>query len=804
MSFVSENRESPPILIVDKAGELGLPLCKKLSRESTVVFVSKYEPNDPQNIAYVPFGKEIPKVPDNTYSHVFIIDDGEDITFEYLSSFFEKAKSDKAVFCFCTNLQNQDKIPPEIFEYAKSKILVLGDLFPGKGFFSKAYTNRFLTQAQSRGKIEVPQDGMGITYPVFIDDAVLGILESAFGTSSEKTYYLFPKHGTSLLSLAHIIQKNDPSIKIDFSNEKFKKSTQIKKEGRYLLSEKYPLEERIKTLRGKRGQFLEKEEAVEDNDLNLLPTPYLKIFLFTIIFFLFLPLLTTLFFSFLGGFFLDILKSQNSNNLLSLSKSSYILANNFSKALLFENSFIKSDLINKLISSIDEGNLETENVLEYYKSLDLLSEGKTSEGISFLRNFLVFAQSKRTTEVIDKSLFNFISQTINVWPQILALDTRKNYLILFQNNNLPRPTGGQIQYFAVLSFDNGKISDFRTYDTKESDRKLKGHIEPPFAIRRFLKSPHWYLKDSNFNPDFIQSADSASFFVDLEESEKVDGVVAVDLNFLSQLLGKKITGQNLNAEVTRLKDSLKSKSLARTLLTAQFAKLLESKDIIFAFNDKSVQTIFSSNNFSSTISKTDENSPKKINDFLGVVEADFGEPINFVERKLNHKVEIGEDGKVASNVLFEIKNSEDTEYRNYIRFYTPQGSVLKKIKINGLDKELTAAITDPLVYEDKDFKASDRLEVESSNQSGKSVFGFFLSIPQNSTSTISISYESPKIESLSSLSNFSYNLVFFKQPGVEPYPYDFSISAPPIFKASKSTFGGNTAKDFDLTFNFGK
>ena len=815
MPFISENRENLPILIVDSAGTIGIPLCKKLSEEGTLVFVSKKEPADTQNIIYIPFERKIPKVPDNLYSHIFVIDDGEE-TLDYISSFLKKAQDDKAVFCFCTSLENLEKIPNEIFEYKKSRIIFLGDLFPAGGIFSKSYVNRFLVQAKNRGRIDIPGDGMEITYSVFIDDAILGILEASFGTSIDKTYYLFPRHGSTLLTLAHMIQKSDPNIKIDFSDEKPKKTTPVQKEGKYLLSDNYNIEEKIKDLKIRAGQFTRKEsvEELPQNTGWTFPS-FLnpRILLFSVIFFLFLPLLTTLIFSFLAGLSLDKAKSQSGNSkyFLGLSKSSFALASSFSKVLLYETSFLKPEPITKLTQSIEDGNLQTENILEYFNALDLLHAGKTAEGIASLKNFLVFTQSKKLN-IIDGDLLNFISQTINVWPQILAVDSNKTYLILFQNNFFPRPTGGIIQSYGILSLENGKISDFKIYNTYDSDKNLKGHVEPPFAVRRYLKSPHWYLRDSNFNPDFIESAASSSFFVDLENNQKVDGVIAVDVNFLIKLFEKK--GQVLDKEklnhknyltevATKLKDDLKLQNLAEIFLSKDFAKQVEKKDIIFAFKDKSIENIFSTNNFSSTIYDNRQNSPKRINDYLGIVEVNLGDSQESIERKLTQKIDVSEDGNVLSNVSYEIKNSAKSDYNNYLRFVVPQGSLLQKVKINGENREFTDAETNPSVYESKDFTPPQKLEVEKYNQNGKSVSGFYISVPQGERMVIDVSYNIQTLPSISTLSDFSYNLHFFKQPGIDPYPFKTSISYPSYFKTSSITsFQGNTDRDFELGFNF--
>lgn len=820
--LISEKKESSPILIVDKIGTLGTVLATKFAVESTVVLVTKKELSL-ENILIIPFENKIPKIPNNLYSHIFVIDDEEDITMDFLSSFLNKAREDKAVFCFCTNIKNQEKIPQDILDYKKTKVVFLGDVFPGKDLFSKSYINRFINSSKNRGRINVPQDGMAISYPVFLEDTILAIFEASFGTSQEKIYYALPKHGVTLLTLAHMMQKIDPDIKIDFSDEMVLSQVPMYKDGRYLLDEKYPLEEKLKSLKIKAGKFEKKETdniGEINKELNLPKFSLIntRLILFTFLFFLFLPLITTLLFTFFGFLMLDLAKTSQADAryFLDSSKTSFILADSFSKSLTYETQSFQIEPINKLLQSIEKGKKEVEGTLDYYNSFDLFSEGKTTDGIASLKNFIIYTESKNP-KILGQSLQNFLSQTIDVWPQIFAIGSKKTYLILFQNNLIIRPTGGVIQAFGLLTIKDGKLSDFKIYNTNDSDKNLKGHVEPPFALRRFLPTTNLFMKDSNFNPDFLETAASSSFFVNLEQNQKVDGVIAVDLTFLEKLeksLGNngqafldstKSQSQNgnfLGDTVSELVNKLKSKNYFKIFISNDFSDLVENKHILFEFNDPSIENVFASNNFFSTFSDNRDNSPKIINDYLSVIEANLGALISGISRNLSMKTEILENGEISSTVNLKYSNSGETDYKNYLRFIVPGGSTLKGIKIDGNDTNFTDAITDPSVYEASSFQAPKDLEVERSSQSGKNSFGFLITIPKGKTKTVEVSYGFNSVP-LSNTSNFSYDLKFFKQPGIDSTPFNFSLLYPEAFRLNgKSSFSKSVDKDFDLNFNF--
>ena len=123
---------------------------------------------------------------------------------------------------------------------------------------------------------------------------------------------------------------------------------------------------------------------------------------------------------------------------------------------------------------------------------------------------------------------------------LLGMDKPMKYLILFQNNMELRPTGGFIGSFSIISFDKGRMTEIVVNDVYSADGQLKGHVDPPEALRIHLGEGGWYLRDANWDPDFSISADKIEWFLDKEINTKVDGVIAIDLSFVQKLL--KITG----------------------------------------------------------------------------------------------------------------------------------------------------------------------------------------------------------------------------------------------------------------------
>ena len=121
-------------------------------------------------------------------------------------------------------------------------------------------------------------------------------------------------------------------------------------------------------------------------------------------------------------------------------------------------------------------------------------------------------------------------------PELLGKDKQTTYLVLFQNNMELRPTGGFIGSFALVTFNGGRLTDISVSDVYSADGQLRGHVEPPIPIKNYLGEANWYLRDANWDPDFPTSAAKIEWFLNKEIDKTVEGVVAIDLDFVKALL----------------------------------------------------------------------------------------------------------------------------------------------------------------------------------------------------------------------------------------------------------------------------
>ena len=861
---ISEKKTDYPILIVDKEGKIGEALAKELKNESLVIFVSKNPPQVLDNTVHVPFLKKIPTIPDNTYSHIFIVDEKMGISSELLKAFVKKAKSDNSSLTLVISLNSVSKVFIEnlIGAYDKAKVIITGDIFKNDSIYdSQTNINKFILQAKTQGKIFIPGDGTRTTAPVYFNDVVNGILETAFGVDEKsRIIYLFPKHKITFLSLANMFRKKEPNLKIDFGKETNTKQEDLilEENGTYLLGDAYNLEDRIKKIEFDNilapenldEEKNENREYAEKKERNY----NFKTLVFSLILLVLLPIITTLVFSVTGIGLLYAAKDNIEKNsfsppraLVSFAAGSFAIAQESSTMLLEEGSvFGQADILNGFINNINSGKEISGSLVLLLDATDKIKAilgGKSpnpSSDFSIasveLKSVLYTYNKERQKGLIPQNIIsklndsiNIASSTIDFWQDIFGFNGPRTYLILFQNNMELRPGGGFIGSYGILAVNKGKITSFNIYDVYDADGQLKGHVEPPYPIRRYLPSLHWYLRDSNFNVDFSKGAIASAVFLNTEMHQTVDGVIGVDLSFVKNILNVlgpvKVSdyNQTVNADnffqvaqahaeqdffpgSTQKKDFLSAfynslqtklsqeKNMPYLSLLQAVSQSIYEKHVLFAFNDADEQAAFAINGWSSALVDERQNSNSTINDFIGINEANLGaNKVNYyISRNISQNVNIKNDGTIEEALTVSFKNSAKTSslvggvYKNYLRFILPLDVSVSSIQIDGQEQKIIPAITDPAVYEKKGFVAPDGLEVDKEDQGQNTLYGFLINVQPQQSKSVRIEYALPQKISLS-LPEISYDLRFFKQPGVDFYPYNFSLNFPSSFKTLDSS-----------------
>ena len=93
-----------------------------------------------------------------------------------------------------------------------------------------------------------------------------------------------------------------------------------------------------------------------------------------------------------------------------------------------------------------------------------------------------------------------------VAPALLGADGPRTYLILAQNNHELRGTGGFISAVGMIRVERGRITDLQLGDSYAVDDLSQPHPAPPAALAAQMGIDLLLLRDSNWSPDFPESA----------------------------------------------------------------------------------------------------------------------------------------------------------------------------------------------------------------------------------------------------------------------------------------------------------
>lgn len=384
-------------------------------------------------------------------------------------------------------------------------------------------------------------------------------------------------------------------------------------------------------------------------------------------------------------------------------------------------------------------------------------------------------------------------------PAVVGYPEQKKYLFLLQNNSEMRPSGGFIGTYGILKIKDGDITSFVTDNIYNLDQPSDGwlNVEPPWPLTRYNDTHKWFLRDSNWSPDFPTSAQKALWFYEQERGpeKNFDGVVAVTPTFIQSLIvltgdikvnGLTFTSDNFidtlqyqvdqgylrqgisDADRKEIIGVLSAKILDDVLslpksswpdLWKVIQKNIEQKQLLVYVNDEYTQNLILKENWGGQIKGVDH-------DYLSVVDANLAslKTDPHVKRSITYQVRQDGDNLIA-DLYITYKNDTSlswstTRYRTYVRAYVPHGSNL--LTFDG------AMI---------DCKIEDKGSVETTEEMDKTAFGTFVCTEPGEERTLHLKYALPSRVSNQADAG-SYSLLVQKQAGTASLAltYNFDLN----------------------------
>ena len=434
-----------------------------------------------------------------------------------------------------------------------------------------------------------------------------------------------------------------------------------------------------------------------------------------------------------------------------------------------------------LAGTLTTTRLDVENLYQQLSLLDGTLPSTTPKLLSMVdgdyqavKNLL---PTLKKNTLLGKGVFSIL-------PDLISLNDRAKYLVLFHNNMELRGTGGFIGSYGILSFEKGKLYDFQVYDVYTADGALKGHVEPPAPIKNILGEAKWYLRDSNFDPDFPTSARRAEWFLKKSMNQDVVGTIAINLETLKLLLksvgplelsdyNETITEGNLaeraqfHAEVNFFPGSTAKKEFLSSVADALFAKLktadaksllgvssalmssLESSDTQISVINDSSERILRTLGWNGAVESKPCPTTPCYDDYLYSVDSNFGvNKANFyVTKEISLDVSLSKDGSPTHTLQTTWKNAATSNawpagsYKNYARLYLPPSSSIQQVKIG----ETTLSSAEYTVAEEH----------------GRLVLSYLVAVPINNLTTSTVIYTN----NTRLVSGSFYTLYFQRQSG---------------------------------------
>lgn len=386
-----------------------------------------------------------------------------------------------------------------------------------------------------------------------------------------------------------------------------------------------------------------------------------------------------------------------------------------------------------------------------------------------------------------------------ILPQIAGYPGKMKYLIVLQNSDELRPTGGFIGTYGILELEYGDIVKLETHDIYHLDMPVKDkiNITPPAPLKKYLNVDKWYMRDANWSPDWPTAANKIEWFYKtesgltkepgIEKVEKFDGVIAITPQLIMDILsltgpitvnGEEYNQNNfqdlLQYKVERGYEQLGISKWQRKEVVGDIVKQLkirlldmpssnwrdilnifndniDKKNILVYLNDIQLEQIIKERGWAGEMKNT-------ASDYLMVVDANMAAAKTdaVISRVMEYKIEQDKKGLVAKlNIYYSHHGGVDwktTRYRSYTRIYVPQGS--KLIKSRGLEN------------------------ITAGNELAKAYFGGFFTVEPGDISNVYVEYRLP--DRLAKMSQENYSLFVQKQPGnnVGELKVDFNFANP--------------------------
>jgi len=269
-------------------------------------------------------------------------------------------------------------------------------------------------------------------------------------------------------------------------------------------------------------------------------------------------------------------------------------------------------------------------------------------------------------------------------PALLGLHGPQSFLVVAQNNDELRATGGFITAAGRLMIYGADLIDMSFMDSYAVDDFSNVYPDPPQALYDTMLAEQWLFRDSNWSPDFPTSARQMAEFYTMGTGHPVDGVIALDMVAVELLVNavgplsieghpQPLTGANildwmrsarggleqgqglgewwgqrkdfLGPLSAALKQRLDSGAVDWIALAKAGLQAVEGKHLLLYFSDPQAQSILQAQGWDGAVSAVEGDAWMLVDSNVGFNKADMS-----IERKARYVIRLQPDGSAHSTL----------------------------------------------------------------------------------------------------------------------------------------------------------
>ncbi len=412
----------------------------------------------------------------------------------------------------------------------------------------------------------------------------------------------------------------------------------------------------------------------------------------------------------------------------------------------------------------------------------------------------------------------------------------KTYLLLIQNEDELRPTGGFITAVGSVVIRDGALWDIKIESSELINDFSKPYPKAPWQLDQYMSLPFLVFSDSNWFSDFPTTASMAEYLYSYARAHSVDGVIAINQNVVVELLKTlgplnvpglsfEINSDNILQYMRTAKQHsppgfvgvwdrklfigklaqpllekiLSARGVQLSALAQTLIKLLDERDILLQFDDPDLTTFLAQRKWDGAVR------PPANSDYLLLVDANVGynKTHAVMDTALTYELNLADPAKPLAKLTVNQTNHAtgslpcvpmppgrvddeaiypiDRCYWSYLRVYTPAGTSLLGSTPHAIPAEATMA------GEEIPAKVDN---LGSEDIPGVQVFGTLVLVPQRQTIQTSFEFGLPAaVLRETSAGQWTYRLTIQKQAGVLALPLTLRVNLPPAAKMLTKTAG---------------